>query len=130
MLKTLIVEDELDIQKLVNVYLSSLAVCDFADDGLEGIKLFSTARRSKEPYDLIIMDILMPHLDGGNMLKQLRALEQADGLARVQGVKVIILTVLDDHLNMVQPFKPLGDGYLIKPFSQTELLKEIKNLGF
>ncbi len=130
MLKTLIVEDELDIQKLINIYLSSLAVCDFANDGLEGLKLFKSARKNGRPYDLVILDILMPNLDGGGMLKQLRAWEEEDGLIRPQGTKVIVLTVLDENLNIVQPFKSLGDGYIIKPFSQTELLKAVKNLGF
>jgi CheY-like chemotaxis protein len=129
MLKILVVEDEVDIQQLIDAFLSSVAVCDFANNGLEGIKLIKAARQSTTPYDLVMMDILMPHMDGGTALQHLRAMEAADGLTRVQGAKVIILTALDRNLRMVQPFKAQADGYLVKPFDQTELLKEIKHLG-
>lgn len=130
MLKVLVVEDEVEIQKLITVFLSSIAACDVAKDGLEGVNKFNASLKSGDHYDLIILDILMPYLDGGSALKKIRQLEKERNVRPANKIKVIILTVLDKNHSVADYFKDICDGYVIKPFDQEDLIKAVKSLEF
>ena len=74
-------------------------------------------------YDLICLDIMMPDMDGQQALKEIRALEEADG--RV-GAKVLMTTSLQDKRNVITAFREQCDGYLIKPVKKTKLVEYLQ----
>ena len=65
-------------------------------------------------------------MDGREAVKQIRALEEGQGILSTHGVKIIMTTAVDKVKEVIQCFKELCDAYLMKPINLSELLKEIK----
>lgn len=115
-MRILIVEDE----KKTLSYLSSGLIAngyivDTADNGEDGLFL-----ASQSLYDLIILDVMMPKLNGWQVLSSLR---QSGGQQ-----KVIFLTSKDDIDDRVKGLELGADDYLVKPFSFSELLARVRAL--
>lgn len=115
-MKILIAEDELNLQDVEKTYLETFGFnVDAVDNGLDAVSLAKT-----NAYDAIILDIMMPKLDGLEALKQIRANRDF--------TPILMLTAkaeLDDKINGLD----LGaDDYLTKPFALKELLARIKSL--
>ena len=88
---------------------------DIASDGKEGLGLAST-----ESYDVMIVDRMLPKLDGLSILKSIRAAENH--------TPVIILSALGEVDDRVKGLKSGGDDYIVKPFSFSELLARMEAL--
>ena len=115
-MRILFVEDDKGIVRFVKKGLieNSYAV-DVAFDGEEGLSL--ALHRN---YDLIILDILLPEMDGREALKRLRKME-------IQ-TPVIFLTAKDSENDIVQGLNLGADDYITKPFSFNELLARVRAL--
>ena len=99
----LVIEDDSSIQELIVEFLSSQGYnVDFASDGLEGISKFKQGN-----YDLIILDIMMPNLDGYSVCKMIR---------KNSTVPIIFLSALNEEENQVKGFELECDDYITKPF--------------
>ena len=109
----LIVDDELYIRELVAKYLKHEQYeTSFACNGLEAVELVKTNN-----YDLVIMDIMMPCLDGFSAVKEIR---------KFSDVPVIMLSARSEEYDKVYGFDLGIDDYVTKPFSPKELLMRIK----
>ncbi|MEW6517582.1 MAG: response regulator transcription factor [candidate division FCPU426 bacterium] len=128
-MRILVVEDEPDIQKLVSYYLASLATCEAALDGQTAVEKFSAALKSGRGFDLVLLDLMLPRLDGHQVLEKIRGLEHAQGRQEADGVKIIIMTARDETRSVVRAFIHHCDSYLVKPFDQETLVEEIRELG-
>jgi two-component system chemotaxis response regulator CheY len=125
----LIVEDDATTRQMLLMMLAAIGRCDVAQDGQEAIEEFKTARDEGEPYDLVCLDILMPEMNGHDVLKQIRALEgSAPGAGRA-GAKVIITTAVDERESIIEAFRSQCDAYLVKPISREQLMAQIRSLG-
>ncbi len=115
MARILVIEDNKDI--LVNI-LDYLALkgftTDCAQDGLSGLHLATS-----EQYDLIVLDLMLPGLDGYQVCQRLRE----EGR---QSTPIIMLTARDTLDDRLQGFKVGADDYLIKPFALSELVARIE----
>ncbi len=115
-MRVLIVEDEKTLAGLIKEGLEdeNFSV-DVAYDGEEGLYL-----AENEPYDIIILDIMLPKLDGLELLKNLRG----------KGIKtpVLLLTAKSEVEYKVAGLDSGGDDYLTKPFSFEELLARVRAL--
>ena len=129
-MKTLIVEDEFASRKVMLKFLSSLSECDVAINGIEALEAFKTAHEVKEPYDLVLLDIMMPGIDGQEVLKKMRAYEGDKGINGSDAAKVVMTTALKDNTNIMEAFRSQCEGYLVKPIKREKLLEKIKELGF
>jgi two-component system chemotaxis response regulator CheY len=128
--KMLIVEDDFISRKLLKDFLSAYGECDIAVDGREAVQAFEQALDEDAPYDLVCMDILMPHLDGQAALKQIRKIESEKGLSGPAQTKVIMTTAFGDSENVVEAFfEGAATSYLIKPIHKRRLLEEVRKLG-
>ena len=111
----LIVEDETKIAEFLakglneSGYLSSIA-----HDGLTALRLFE-----EKNFDLVILDVMLPEIDGWQVLKTLRTFSK---------IPVLMLTAKDHVLDRVKGLELGADDYLIKPFSYIELLARVKSL--
>jgi DNA-binding response OmpR family regulator len=115
-MRILFVEDDRSIVRFVKKGLSENSyTVDVAFDGEEGLDL-----ALHRGYDLIILDILLPKMDGREVLKRLRKME-------IQ-TPVIFLTAKDTERDIVQGLNLGADDYLTKPFSFNELLARIRAL--
>ena len=114
--KVLVIEDELDIAKLVQLHLQDLP-CEvgLAFDGIVGL-----AEAEAKPYDLIILDIKLPGIDGLEVCRRLRA--------RGRYTPILMLTSKSSELDRVLGLEMGADDYLTKPFSVMELTARVKAL--
>lgn len=127
MLRILIVDDSRYQRQMVQSCLEGLGPCLQAADGLAGVALFGEALARGEPFDLVVMDILMPRLDGHTALSRIRTLEERAG--RPGRTRAIMLSSLDDPQNMLRAqFEEGAGAYLTKPFDPAALLEALRAL--
>jgi two-component system response regulator VanR len=109
----LVIEDDSSIQELIVEFLTAEGYeVDFANDGLEGIQKFK-----KGNYNLIILDIMMPNLDGYGVCKMIR---------QTSSVPIIFLTALTQETDQLKGFELECDDYITKPFSFNLLVKRVE----
>lgn len=118
MARILIVDDNADIRRLIATILANTGHdLDFAEDGeaaLEAVK--------RQPPDLIVLDVMMPKMDGFMVLKQMRVA----GLR--ESTKVLMLTAKASESDWVRGYKLGADSYLTKPFDPDELTGAVSEL--
>lgn len=113
-MRILLVEDNRDILANMVDYLELKGyTLDCAQDGLSGLHLAAT-----QHYDLIVLDVMLPGLDGYTLCKRLREDARKD-------TPVIMLTARDGLEDRLQGFKTGADDYLVKPFALSELAARI-----
>ena len=128
LLKVLIVDDDFMVRVLVKEFLTSFSDCDMAVDGHEAIQAFHLAWKSQKPYDLICLDIMMPEMDGQEVLCQIRAAEKQMGIKPKNEVKVVMVTALNDPKNVFQAYSKGGaTSYVVKPIVRDQLIDELRN---
>ncbi|WP_428243904.1 winged helix-turn-helix domain-containing protein [Gynuella sp.] len=116
-MKILIIEDDHNVASYVAKGMKEAGhVSDTADNGKDGLFLAST-----EKYDAIIVDRMLPELDGLTIIKTLRGAGNP--------VPVLILSAMGDVDDRVKGLRSGGDDYLVKPFAFAELLARIEILG-
>jgi two-component system, chemotaxis family, chemotaxis protein CheY len=129
-MRTLIAEDDPLAQQLMLKYLSAYSECDVALDGEEAIRAFRLAQKDNRPYDLVLMDIMMPHVNGQEALLKIREMEKNAGVVGSAEVKVIMTTALGDPKTVVKSYYKSGaTAYMVKPVEKEKLLAELRNLG-
>ena len=130
-MRFLVVEDDFGSRRLLQVLLAQYGQCDVVVDGNEAIEAFRLAWEENEPYDVILLDIMMPNLDGQEALRTIRSVEREIGIATDDEVKVIMTTALEDPKNVVEAFYEGGaTSYLVKPISKEKLRVELEKFGF
>ncbi len=128
-LKILIVEDDFVGRALLTKILSAYGDVDVAVDGAEAVKAFYMITLKNRTYDLICLDVMMPEMDGQEVLKAIRDAETKHGIPPGQGAKIIMTTAMDDSQSIMQAFRQQCDGYLVKPIKKKGLLKIMDDLG-
>jgi len=109
----LVVDDEKTIRDFVqkNLEVRGFRV-NVASHGIEALEIFNV-----QNIDLVILDIMMPHMDGLETTRQIR---------KISTVPIIILTALGEETDKVRAFDIGADDYLTKPFGVVELLARVK----
>ncbi|MHC1752353.1 response regulator [Humidesulfovibrio sp.] len=128
-MRALVAEDEFLGRKVLSVFLNTLFEVDVVVNGIEAVEAFKLAHEEGRPYDLLLMDIMMPEMDGLEALKHIRAIEQQHpGRARA---KALMTTALDDPKTVIRSFHDgEASGYIVKPVRKDKLFEELKKLGF
>ncbi|MBR3266268.1 MAG: response regulator transcription factor [Erysipelotrichaceae bacterium] len=112
-MKILIVDDETKIREVVNEYSKAMGYeCDEASNGKDAIELVN-----RNNYDCVVMDIMMPELDGFSACKKIKAMKN---------VPVIMLSARTEEDDKLLSFDLGVDDYVTKPFSPKELMARIK----
>jgi len=126
-LRMLLVEDDFASRLLLQTFLSRYGECHVAVNGREAVQAFRSCLEGGRRYDLVCMDILMPEMDGCEAVKQVRALEESQGILSTSGAKIIMTTTVDDIKDVIRCFKELCDAYLMKPIDLGKLLSQMKS---
>jgi DNA-binding response OmpR family regulator len=109
----LVVEDQIEISSIVSKYLESEGYKNYvAKDGFEALEYLNS-----HEYHLVVLDIMMPGIDGFQVLKEIR---------EVSEIPVIMLTAKQEEVDRIKGFDIGADDYVVKPFSARELMKRIK----
>ncbi len=115
MANILIVEDEKNMQEIISEYMHRGGhTCFTADDGVDAMMLLKN-----NPMDLMILDILMPHLDGFSVCKMAR---------EMSSMPIIMLTAKSDEEDKLRGYEYGADDYMTKPFSPKILLAKANAL--
>lgn len=128
-IKTLIAEDEFVSRRLVHKLMSPYADCDLAADGIEAVEAFRVALEQGKPYGMVILDIMMPRMDGQTVLRTVRALEEKQGVQSTQGAKIVMMTALSDMKSVMEAYAGLCDAYLVKPISREQIPPLLEKVG-
>jgi two-component system, chemotaxis family, chemotaxis protein CheY len=128
-MKSLVVEDDLTSRLLLETVLAPYGECQVAVNGKEALKAFRAAKAGGRQYDLICLDIMMPEMDGQEVIQQIRTLEEADGIMAGRGVKVIMTTALADPKNVMKSHYQICQAYMIKPIDKAVLLDHLMAFG-
>jgi len=128
-MRFLVVEDEFLARLLLQRFLQQYGQVDMAADGREAVAAVSRALDEHLPYDLITLDVLMPHLNGRTALRRIRDIESTRGLAVGRGAKVIMATGVDDPATVLEAFRQQCDGFLPKPVDPIALRSLLGQFG-
>ncbi|OSX90892.1 hypothetical protein BTJ45_03358 [Bacillus mycoides] len=109
----LVVEDDQEIQELIKQFLMTQQYTVIvASDGLEGMKQFN-----KQSFDLILLDVMMPNLNGFEVAKMIRS---------QSNTPIIMLTALEEEQDQMKGFDLGVDDYITKPFSFHVLMRRVE----
>lgn len=116
--KILIVDDNPKyLQDALPMYGYEVAV---ATDGVQALKILSKTNLKENPFDLILLDVMMPNMNGWDTLKSIR------GNEKTKHIPVIMLTAINEEQKMVSGLKIGADDYVVKPFVLPNLLARIE----
>ncbi|AOH54598.1 DNA-binding response regulator [Peribacillus muralis] len=111
--RILVIEDDEEIQELIKQFLMTQQYTVIvASDGLEGMKQFN-----KQSFDLILLDVMLPNLNGFEVAKMIR---------RQSNIPIIILTALEEEQDQMKGFDLGIDDYMTKPFSFHVLIRRVE----
>lgn len=112
--KILIVDDDKDIRNLISVYLENEGMrTQKVEDAIEALKLLE-----KREFDLIILDIMMPNMDG---------IEACMKIRQERNMPIIMLSAKSEDIDKIQGLASGADDYLSKPFNPLELIARVKS---
>lgn len=127
-MRVLIVEDEESIRLVLQHYLRDGHLADVAVNGEQALEAFQLAHQESDPYRVILLDIIMPGMDGLDALKAIRSMEKRMGIPEDREVKVLMISAQNDHHCVCEAFfKGNASGYLVKPVERESLLECIGN---
>ena len=114
--KILVIEDEKDIQELLQLYLKRDGYeVHIARDGETGLR-----KASQERYDLILLDLMLPQVDGLEICRSLRSRPQT------ADIPIIMITAKVEESDRIVGLEMGADDYITKPFSPREVLARVK----
>lgn len=116
MAKILVVDDDEDIRELIRIYLAGegYSVTE-ASDGVEAMEIISNVQA-----DLVILDIMMPHMDGWELCERLRQ--------DYPEMPMLMLSAKGETQDKLRGFRLGTDDYMVKPFDPLELVMRVKAL--
>jgi two-component system chemotaxis response regulator CheY len=132
-MKVLILEDDFVCRVTLQKLLSVHGECHVAAQGVEALQAFQMALHEGSPYDLVCLDIMMPGLDGHEVLVAMRAIEAKKGIFSGHGTMIVMVTAVGEMKHVMDAYSALCDGYVTKPVSPDTLyqtLRELKLIGF
>lgn len=126
-MKCLIVDDNDFLREALKMYLADHAEIETACNGREAVERFNAALDARQPFDLVLLDIMMPEIDGQQALKMMRQAEKENMSAPERKAVIIMTTALNSLENMQEA---LWDGdcndYLVKPVARGDLFTMLR----
>lgn len=116
MARNMVVDDDPDIRELIRVYLAGegLGVIE-ARNGQEALKLIESTR-----VDLVVLDVMMPLMDGWDLCRELRS--------HYSDLPLVMVTAKSESAHKLKGFQLGTDDYVVKPFDPVELVMRVKAL--
>jgi two-component system chemotaxis response regulator CheY len=128
-MRVLIAEDNFLNRKYISQFMSKFGDVDITADGAEAVNAFLTALETREYYDLVCLDIIMPNMNGVEALQTMRALEDEFQLEKESKAKIIMMSALNER-EYIQKASELGcNGYASKPVSLEGLTEVMKKMN-
>ncbi|MCU0428023.1 MAG: response regulator [Candidatus Kapabacteria bacterium] len=125
----LLLEDDLVSATVLQEILGEYGECTLTNNGAETIRLFDEAISLGKAYNLVSLDIMVPEINGQEVLAHIRQTERKRGLYRPVASKVMMTTALGDFGNIRTAYKHDCDRYLPKPLSREVVTSALRSMG-
>lgn len=117
-MRALLVDDDRELARLLGDYLGPHGVAlDHVEDGARALERLAGAGRGADPYDIVLLDVMLPGMDGFEVCRRLRARHD---------VPVVMLTARGEDTDRVVGLEIGADDYVPKPFNPRELLARMR----
>ncbi len=128
-MKILIVEDDFTSRYGLQLILEKYGKCFSVVNGEEALEIFVKEFEKGDPFDLVCLDIMMPKMDGQEVLRRIRSFERKKDIEAFEDrVKILMITALNDYTNIKEAFWEICDDYLIKPIEEKDIFEKLKKL--
>lgn len=127
-MRILVADDSITDRMVMRKILQDHGDVTLAEDGQAALDMVKAGLESGAPYDLLMLDILMPNMDGHEVLRAIRALEEERQLEPGNRLKVIMATSLAEREHMLKHFDA-WDGYIVKPVHREDIQENLHLLN-
>ena len=128
-MKILILDDEVVSRTKLTLIMDNFGECDAVDNGKDAIALFRTAHHKSEPFDLIMLDINLPEMNGIEVLSEIRKIEQDLQIAGEDRAKILMATSYRDKERIIASVQSGCNDYIGKPFDIDIIRSKLAKLG-
>ncbi len=128
-MKTLIVDDNIVNRSSIQKIIEDMGVNESAVNGQDAIEMFKLHLVHSRPFDLVLLDIVMPGMDGIKVLKALRDIENEHNVEPDKRSRILMVTSHSHKDVVLAALKSGCDGYIVKPFRRDVLIKKLKELN-
>ena len=129
-MKILVVDDELVSRKKMQMIMEGIGECLAVENGTEALNAFSQAWESWVPFDLITLDIVMPDMDGTEVLNNIRRIEEERKIPKDKRVNIFMVTSQSEKDTIIACVRSGCDDFITKPFNRETVTKKLINKGF
>ena len=129
-MKILLAEDDFASRKFMSKILDQYGDADITVNGLEAVDAFLMALDDDERYDLVILDVMMPMLDGYQVLSTIRKFETERNFKTEERTKVVMTTALNEEMNVKKAMEIGCDAYVGKPVNVERFTMLLGKMGF
>ena len=128
-LNTLIIEDEPVASAIVKIALEGQSDYSVAESGDTALKMFSSSLSSKKYFNVVLIDIGLPDMNGKDILKKIDELEAKENVPQDKRVKKIMVTASSGKDDLFGSIRDQCDDYLLKPVTKEILLDKLRAVG-
>ena len=128
-MKCLIVEDNKQNYDLLQRMLKDYGISRISINGLEALTLFKQAHAEGDPYDVIFLDIMMPDLNGDEVLRKIREWEKTN-IGDKEGAPVVMASAKSDTDTIISSYDNGCQHFFMKPYDRFELDELMGKMGF
>jgi len=129
-MRVLVVEDEASSRALIQKFLRDVAECEPAENGSCALASFTQALDGRTPFDLMTLDYSMPEMDGIDVLRKVRHIEQQKQVPKEKQIKILMMTGQVDKNTIIECIKAGCDDYIAKPIRKEVILQKVEKFGF
>lgn len=124
-MKIMIVDDDIVSRKVLSRIMKEVGMCHEFDNGDVALYAFESAIMQKQSYNLVMLDINMPDMDGFEVMNRIHEIEKMKRIKPEKRVKVIMVTGRSERSSVMQAVEAHCDDYVVKPFSKS-ILKRLR----
>ena len=129
-MRILIVDDDAPNRKLLKDIVSRLGECDAAEGGQNALSAFEKAWQDWRPFNLIFLDVLMPDMDGRQVLLKIREIEKEKKMSEQHRARIIMVTGVSEEETVKDCLRNGCDAFIVKPIDIELVFEKIKKFGF
>ena len=129
-MRILVVDDESVSRKVLQKALEAFGQCEEAEDGRQATAAFQRAWGESSPFDLLMLDLSMPDMDGKEVIHQIRRFERDMKVPNQGHTKIVMVTSHSEEDTVLACLRAGCNDFIVKPVDQEVLFKKLARLGF